>query len=108
MVDVLPEELDKEKNPYENAFYAEATTLTSEKKARTNMALEKMRTWKVINSTSKNAMGQYVGYKLMPGDNSVPLASPNSWSVALHPKPDTAQPENYTPNLTQLYSKLLL
>jgi len=38
-----------------------------------------MRTWKVINSGSTNAVGDYVGYKLMPGDNSVPLASPNSW-----------------------------
>ena len=65
--DKLDGDGDGESNPYENAFYAEAVTLKTEKQARANMALEKMRTWKVINTKVKNHVGDYVGYKLLPG-----------------------------------------
>jgi primary-amine oxidase len=37
-----------------------------------------MRTWKIVNENSKNSVGESVAYKFYPGDNSVPLASPNS------------------------------
>jgi len=68
-----------EMNPFENAFYAQATTLQSESDAKANLCLESARTWKVINPARLNGVGQPVGYRFLPGDNSVPYASPNAW-----------------------------
>lgn len=68
-----------ESNPFENAFYAEATDLSSEKQARARLNLETMRTWKIVNPSVRNASGEPVGYRFLPGDNSVPLASPRAW-----------------------------
>ncbi len=38
-----------------------------------------MRTWKIDNPSVRNSVGEPVGYKLLPGDNSLPLASPAAW-----------------------------
>jgi primary-amine oxidase len=77
-VDVVADPVD-ESNPFENAFRARATPLKSEKEARGNLNLETARTWKVVNPGVKNRVGEPVGYKLLPGDNSFPFASPNAW-----------------------------
>jgi primary-amine oxidase len=77
-IDVMPDPLG-EKNQYENAFRAKATDLTTEKHARAHLNLETARTWKVINPHVKNAVGEPVGYRFFPGDNSFPFASPNAW-----------------------------
>ena len=77
-VDVEADPVD-EANPYENAFYAKATPLKTEKAARANLNLETARTWKIVNPGHKNHVGEPVGYKLLPGDNSFPFASPNAW-----------------------------
>ena len=77
-IDVVADPID-ESNPYENAFRARPTDLLTEKQARDNLKIETARTWKIINPAVRNAVGQPVGYKFMPGDNSVPLASRNSW-----------------------------
>jgi len=77
-IDVVADELGPD-NPFENAFHARTTNLMSEKQARANLSLETARTWKVINPDVRNAVGAPVGYRLMPGDNAVPLASPNAW-----------------------------
>jgi primary-amine oxidase len=66
-------------NPFENAFHLQATDLLTEKQAMANLSLEAARSWKVVNPSVKNAVGQPVGYKFFPGDNAVPLASPNAW-----------------------------
>jgi primary-amine oxidase len=66
-------------NPFENAFYAEPETLRDEASAKAQLSLEKSRTWKIINPGRLNAVGQPVGYRFMPGDNSVPYASENAW-----------------------------
>jgi primary-amine oxidase len=66
-------------NPFENAFQAKAVTLRTEKQARSHLKLETARTWKVVNPAVKNHVGEPVGYKFLPGDNSFPLASPNAW-----------------------------
>jgi primary-amine oxidase len=66
-------------NPFENAFHLQATDLLTEKQAMANLSLETARTWKIVNPSVKNAVGQPVGYKFLPGDNAVPLASPNAW-----------------------------
>jgi primary-amine oxidase len=77
-VDVVSDPVD-ESNPFENAFHARATPLKSEKEARGHLNLETARTWKVVNPRAKNHVGEPVGYKLLPGDNSFPFASPNAW-----------------------------
>lgn len=77
-VDVAAEPIDAN-NPFENAFTAKAKSLKNEKEACANLNVESARTWKVINPAVKNAVGQPVGYKFFPGDNSVPFASPNAW-----------------------------
>jgi primary-amine oxidase len=67
------------KNAYENAFRAVATSLTTEKQACANLNLESARSWKIINPDVRNAVGEPVGYKFLPGDNATPYASPNAW-----------------------------
>lgn len=77
-LNVLQEE--EELNPYYNGFYAKPTLLTSEANAKRNMNLETARTWKIVNPNVKNAMGESVGYKFMPGDNCFPFATEKtSW-----------------------------
>ena len=66
-------------NPYENAFVAKATLLKTEQAARANLNLETARTWRFVNPSVLNAVGNPVGYKFMPGDNCFPFASKNAW-----------------------------
>ena len=73
-LDVVAEE-EGEDNPFDNAFYAKSTLLDTEKNARRKMDLASARTWKIVNPKSKNALGEPVGYKLMPGDNCFPFAN---------------------------------
>jgi primary-amine oxidase len=77
-VDVVPDELGPD-NPFENAFQARARTLKSEKQARAHLNLQSARTWKIINPAVRNHVGEPVGYKFLPGDNSFPMGSPNAW-----------------------------
>ena len=77
-VDVVADPVD-DANPFENAFRARSTPLTTEKAARGNLCLESARTWKVVNPGVLNHVGEPVGYRFLPGDNSVPFASPNAW-----------------------------
>ncbi|MDB5310350.1 MAG: maoII [Gemmataceae bacterium] len=66
-------------NPHGNAFAAKATPLTTEKAARDNLKLETARTWRVVNPNVLNAVGEPVGYKFFPMDNSLPMASADAW-----------------------------
>jgi primary-amine oxidase len=66
-------------NPFNNAFQIKATRLEREKQARANLCVETARTWKIVNEHVKNAVGEPVGYKFFPGDNSVPFASRDAW-----------------------------
>jgi primary-amine oxidase len=77
-VDVEADPVD-EHNPFENAFQARNTTLANEKEARGHLKLETARTWRIVNPSVTNAVGEPVAYKFLPGDNSFPLASPNAW-----------------------------
>ena len=77
-VDVVPDALD-ERNPFGNAFQAQATLLESEQPARGNLNLETARTWTVVNPGVRNSVGEPVGYRLVPGDNAFPFASPDAW-----------------------------
>ena len=77
-LDVVADPLD-ESNPYQNAFHVEPTTLTNESKACANLSLETGRTWKFINPSVTNALGEAVGYKFLAGDNALPFASKDAW-----------------------------
>jgi primary-amine oxidase len=77
-VDVVPDPIS-DRNPFENAFQAQASLLLTEKAARGHLNLQTARTWKIVNPNEPNSVGEPVGYKLLPGDNSFPFASPNAW-----------------------------
>ncbi len=77
-VDVVPDEITEE-NPFENGFHTDVTDLKTEKEAMAHLNLESGRTWKFVNPSSKNGLGESVGYKFFPGDNAFPFASPRAW-----------------------------
>ena len=66
-------------NPWGNAFRPRKTQLTRELEARRDTDAAASRTWRVVNESSLNGLGQPVGYKLVP-TMSTPtmLASPES------------------------------
>jgi primary-amine oxidase len=43
------------------------------------MNVASSRRWKIVNPRVKNALGQPVGFTLLPGENAVPFAAPDSW-----------------------------
>ncbi|RLS40646.1 MAG: primary-amine oxidase [Planctomycetota bacterium] len=77
-LDVVADPVDAD-NPFGNAFQSKATVLRSEKEAMGSLNLETARTWKIVNPGVLNRLGEPVGYKFLPGDNSYPFASPNAW-----------------------------
>jgi primary-amine oxidase len=66
-------------NPYLGAFVMRETVLRTGQEAQRQLNLASSRTWKVVNPSVKNALGQPVGYMLVPGENAVPYAAPTSW-----------------------------
>jgi primary-amine oxidase len=77
-VDVVPDEPGPD-NPHANAFSARATLLRTEAQARAHLNLPTARTWKVVNPHVTNAVGEPVGYRFLPGDNSFPMGGPDAW-----------------------------
>jgi primary-amine oxidase len=75
-VDIEPEADDL--NPYGNAFYAKSTLLATEQAAQRRIDPMKGRYWKIVNPDKTNAMGYPTAYKLMPGENTLPLARPSA------------------------------
>ena len=77
-VDVVPD-APGAANPYENAFQAKEMRLQTERQARAHLNLETARSWKIVNENVKNAVGEPVAYRFLPGDNALPFASKNAW-----------------------------
>jgi primary-amine oxidase len=77
-LDVLPDPPGPQ-NPFENAFSARATKLETEKQARDHLNLQTARSWNIVNEKVRNAVGEPVAYRFLPGDNSFPFASENAW-----------------------------
>ena len=67
-----------EGNPYGNAFYARPTPLTTEQEAQRLIDPFAARYWQITNPSSTNKTGAPVAYKLMPGENTLPFAQPDS------------------------------
>jgi primary-amine oxidase len=65
-------------NPYGNAWTTRATPLRREREAEQNVDPMAGRYWKVVNHTARNRLGQPVGYRLVPGANTSPLAQPHA------------------------------
>jgi len=65
-------------NPYGNAFRPRRTLLRSESQAQRLIDPLTGRHWLVINPNVVNALGQPVGYRLVPGGNVVPFAHEDS------------------------------
>ncbi len=65
-------------NPHGNAFYAEKTLLGTEHEAQRVVDPMSGRYWVVSNTSTNNALGQPVSYKLMPGENILPFAHPEA------------------------------
>lgn len=65
-------------NPQGNAFVAKSTLLSREQEACRDIDPFKGRYWKVVNPNVVNDLGQPVAYKLVPGENILPFADPQS------------------------------
>ncbi len=65
-------------NPLGNGFVMRETPLTKESEAKRRLDLASSRRWKVIHPAMRNALGQAVGYTLLPGENALPLSLPGS------------------------------
>lgn len=66
------------KNPAGNAFTMDLTPLRSEAQAQRDLNLQTSRKWLVVNPARKNSLGAPTGYLLVPGENAVPMADPES------------------------------
>jgi primary-amine oxidase len=66
-------------NSYGNAFTMHMTPLRTEQEAQRDLNLASSRRWIVESSSATNALGQPTGYALLPGENAVPFAAPDSW-----------------------------
>ncbi|HEU5369056.1 MAG TPA: primary-amine oxidase [Ktedonobacterales bacterium] len=60
-------------NPNGNAWVPRETLLANEAQAQREIEPRTARYWKIINPTSRNALGQPVAYKLMPAGNAFPF-----------------------------------
>ena len=65
-------------NPHGGAYVTTETELGSESEACRIIDPFKSRFWKIINPERKNHLGRPVGYKLVPGQTTYPLALPES------------------------------
>ncbi|HEY0757090.1 MAG TPA: primary-amine oxidase [Ktedonobacteraceae bacterium] len=65
-------------NPRGNAWVARETVLASESMAQRSIEPRSARIWKIINSSARNALGQPVGYALVPEKNAFPLFAQGS------------------------------
>ncbi|HWF48991.1 MAG TPA: primary-amine oxidase, partial [Bryobacteraceae bacterium] len=63
-------------NPHGNAFKAEETLLATEKQAQRRVNSNSARFWRIKNPSRKNRFGKPVAYRLIPGENSPPMAQP--------------------------------
>ncbi len=56
-----------------------ALDLRTESQAQRNLDFTTSRKWIVINPAARNSLGHPTGYALLPNDNTVLYAQPDSW-----------------------------
>jgi primary-amine oxidase len=62
-----------DENPLGNAWVNRETVLTRESEAQRLVSPLTARTWKIVNPSVHNQLGQPVAYRLVPGDNVLPF-----------------------------------
>jgi len=67
-----------DKNPYGGAYETKETLFFKEKESQRVIDPFSGRYWKIVNERVKNHMDHPVGYKLIPGHTTFPLALPES------------------------------
>ena len=85
-------------NPHGNAVEIRETHLSSEMQACRELDPPASRTWKIVSTTRKNALGQPTAYRLAPGVNTMPTLHPDApvakragfmfkhfWATQYHP-----------------------
>jgi primary-amine oxidase len=85
-------------NPMNNVIQMEETVFKKESDSCRNMSLEEARKWRVFNPNVKNKLGYNPGYIVLPEDNTIPYARPESavrkragfienhfWTTQYHP-----------------------
>jgi primary-amine oxidase len=65
-------------NPYLNAFIPKRRRLRSEREAMRSVDPKSARWWEIVNPSKPNRLGQPVGYRLVPGENTRPFAHPEA------------------------------
>jgi primary-amine oxidase len=68
----------REQNPYLNAFFARSTLLKTEFEAQRTVNPFTCRSWTVVNPASLNKVGEPVGFKIVPGENTLPFTDPEA------------------------------
>ena len=65
-------------NPHGNAILTDETVFRRESEAQREINAKSSRYWRVLNPESRNAYGDPVAYKLLPGTNAFPFQDPDS------------------------------
>jgi primary-amine oxidase len=65
-------------NPLHNGIVATSTPLRTEQEAQRDVDPSRSRTWRIVNPSSTNRLGQPVSYKLLPGSTPQLYARPES------------------------------
>ncbi|HUG16643.1 MAG TPA: primary-amine oxidase [Thermomicrobiales bacterium] len=65
-------------NALGNAFFSKATHLTTEAEAQQQIDPLRGRVWKIVNPAVRNAVGNPVGYRLVPHANVAAFAAPEA------------------------------
>lgn len=65
-------------NPYGGGFTMQETPLRTEHEAQRQLNLASSRKWLITSSAATNWLGHPTGYLLLPGENSLPFAQPDS------------------------------
>jgi primary-amine oxidase len=66
------------RNPSGNAMVMEETLLATERAAQRTMNMQAARTWAVVNTAERTALGHHPSYIIVPGANSLPYVAPTS------------------------------
>jgi primary-amine oxidase len=65
-------------NPHGNAFRAHRRRFTTELEAQRRVDSSQARFWEIVNPNVRHRLGEPVAYRLVPGENTVPFASPDA------------------------------
>jgi primary-amine oxidase len=65
-------------NPHGNAFVVRRRPLRTESEAQRRVDTGSARWWEIVNPHVRHRLGEPVGYRLIPGENTVPFAQPDA------------------------------